>query len=392
MASGDTKTEQLLDALENGGDVSKIIGCCNTNLQNYLIESIDSLNDAKDVITEKGGTVGDTGLAGLADEIESIPSGGGEEDWGTVVYLDDNNEEQTLTIQSIAEYMEMGRLDQQIKWNTTIDGVTIRRNKITEVHLGKSATFIPDDFMALPNYEAPGLSTITGLENVVFIGESFLSMQKSFNQPINLPNVEYIDFGFLYGCTDFNQPIVFGKKVEIGTYFLSQCSAFNNSIDYNNIESFGTYFLDRCTSFNQIIPPLSNFGTVVSTGFLNGCASFNQALDLTGIGQIRDYFLSGCTAFDKSLTIPDTIISSSSYRGIGGYFMYNCKNFVGPLVCNAPTATSDIGSSNYSLATDDAGAAIYTTGVTLTGSYKNIWKNRFSDRTSSPYRKLILGS
>ena len=36
-----------------------------------------NLQAAKDAVEDKGGTVGDTGLAGLATEIASIPSGGG---------------------------------------------------------------------------------------------------------------------------------------------------------------------------------------------------------------------------------------------------------------------------------------------------------------------------
>ena len=54
-----------------------------------ISDTIEALNqavvDAKAAIAEKGGTVGDTGLAGLASEIETVPSGGGE-DWGTVKY------------------------------------------------------------------------------------------------------------------------------------------------------------------------------------------------------------------------------------------------------------------------------------------------------------------
>ena len=49
----------------------------------------NNLTAAKSAVTAKGGTVGDTGLAGLAAEIESIPSGGGGDDpgnWGLVYY------------------------------------------------------------------------------------------------------------------------------------------------------------------------------------------------------------------------------------------------------------------------------------------------------------------
>lgn len=47
------------------------------------IEDLNTnLTAAKSAVTAKGGTVGDTGLAGLATEIASIPSGGGDDDPG----------------------------------------------------------------------------------------------------------------------------------------------------------------------------------------------------------------------------------------------------------------------------------------------------------------------
>lgn len=49
------------------------------------IEDLNTnLTAAKDAVTTKGGTVGDTGLAGLATEIASIPGGGGG---ATIFYL-----------------------------------------------------------------------------------------------------------------------------------------------------------------------------------------------------------------------------------------------------------------------------------------------------------------
>ena len=50
-----------------------------------------NLQAAKTAVTTKGGTVGNTGLAGLASEIASIPSGGSPSDetaYGVVYYND----------------------------------------------------------------------------------------------------------------------------------------------------------------------------------------------------------------------------------------------------------------------------------------------------------------
>ena len=73
--------------------------------------------------------------------------------------------------------------------------------------------------------------------------------------------------------------------------------------------------------------------------------------------------------------------------------MYECNNFVGPLVCNCPaTSLPTTGSNNEMLATNSNTSPMYTTGVTLTGTYASDWKTALPDRDSSPYRKLIVGS
>lgn len=88
MASGDTKTEALMNILENGGSIEGISGSGNTKFQDYIVDNILSIDSAKDAIASKGGTVGDTGLAGLADEIASIPSGGGSDTSDEVRFID----------------------------------------------------------------------------------------------------------------------------------------------------------------------------------------------------------------------------------------------------------------------------------------------------------------
>lgn len=44
MGSGDTKTEQMLYALGNGGSGDEFRGCCNTKEQAYLLDAIDRIN------------------------------------------------------------------------------------------------------------------------------------------------------------------------------------------------------------------------------------------------------------------------------------------------------------------------------------------------------------
>lgn len=50
MANGDTKTEQMLNVLGNGGDASQFRGCCNTKTQSYILDAIDRVQTVEDEV------------------------------------------------------------------------------------------------------------------------------------------------------------------------------------------------------------------------------------------------------------------------------------------------------------------------------------------------------
>ena len=68
MASGDTKTEAMLNVLGNGGSGDEFRGCCNTKTQQYILDAIDRINN----IQPGGGsyTAGD-GIT-IADDTISV--------------------------------------------------------------------------------------------------------------------------------------------------------------------------------------------------------------------------------------------------------------------------------------------------------------------------------
>lgn len=55
MASGDTKTESLLNILGNGGSIEGITGSGNTKTQDYLVDAIERLQRIEDEISGGGG-------------------------------------------------------------------------------------------------------------------------------------------------------------------------------------------------------------------------------------------------------------------------------------------------------------------------------------------------
>lgn len=296
-----------------------------------------NLTAAKNAVTAKGGTVGDTGLAGLATEIASIPSGGGITSYGTIKYTE-NGVDKTVEMVTEEDYLELtfGGVNTMIE----INNISINKDWIKEVTVGDGVEYLPDKFCSGCNY----MTTVNFPSSVHYIGGNVFSSCLLLNSQLDMSNVRFIGTNFLYNCTAFNQPISLPKIDEIGDYFMFGCASFNSTITLND-----------------------------------------------GLLMIGSRFMYGCSSFTQPFTVPSGLIDDSSIVSYnpGTYFMYNCNNFTGPLVCNTSTK---IPTDNYTLGTTSSSAAIYTTGVTLTGPYAAQWKAALPDRTSSPYRKLIIGS
>ena len=252
---------------------------------------------------------------------------------------------------------------------------------------------------------------ITIPSGVTAINSGFLSSCQNFNQPLTIPsNVITIGDSFLDTCRFFDQPIVVPNSVtSIGGRFMMNCIRFNKTLTLSfNLTAIGTSFMSGCTNFNQpvVIP---NGVTSIEDSFLEDCGNLNQPLTLpSNLVTIKRYFLQGCSNYNQVLTIPTTTTT------IGSNFMSNCRSFNKPLTipssitsiapayflsfCNSMVstitfeapATVATSSPNTTLSTTTASAPCYVTGITLAGTYANAWKTKFPDRTTSPYRKLIL--
>lgn len=305
-----------------------------------LVDLSNNLQSAKTAVSAKGGTVGDTGLSGLASEIGSIPTGGGTiTSYGTVKYTE-SGVDKTVEMVTEDDYLELtlGGAGNTIE----INNISINKDWIKEVTVGDGVEYIPDKFCYACNY----ITSVNLPSSVHYIGGNVFLSCTSLNSSLNLQNVRYIGANFLHSCSAFNQPISLPKVDEIGSYFMMSCSSFNSEITLND-----------------------------------------------GLLMIDSRFMYGCSSFAQPFTIPSGLLTSNFLsRNPGERFMHNCNNFVGPLVCNAPADSSKIPTDNYALGTTSATAPMYTTGVTLTGTYAAQWKAALSDRTSSPYRKLIVGS
>lgn len=275
-------------------------------------------------------------MAIIKNPLTIVQTGGGTlPNYGSITYLDANDVEQTLTLATEADYMELtlGGSGSDI----TINGVTVNKNKITGATIADGVNYIPGGFCQGCNY----LTTATIPSSVHYIGYQAFAYCDITNGSFSLDNVIRVEDSFLTGNSHFNSPISLTRVREIGSSFLYSCTSFNSSITIN----------DNCE--------------YIGGAFLRNCISFAQSLSLP-------------SGINPALSSP------------GDRFMQECRSFTGPLVCNCPAA--QMTSSSNVLSTTDSTALLYTTGVTLTGPYAQAWKDRFPDRDSSPYRKLIVGS
>lgn len=273
----------------------------------------------------------------IKNPLTIVQSGGGSlANYGTVTYLD-NGVEKTVTMANEDDFYELC-----LGVGTTpihINGINLIKNDITGVIVTDGVQYLPNNFC----YSCNNLNTVTLPDTIHYIG------------------------GAVFGFTDITSPLNLVNVKSIGTSFFSSNINFNHPLNLPNIE-------------------------YIDSGFLNGCSSFNSTITLNdGLRVIGNNFLFGCNSFAQTFTIPSGIENLGAGYNPGTGFMRQCNAFTGPLVCNGPVSAV-LPNDNNTLSTTVSTAAIYTTGVTLTGTYAQAWKDALPDRTSSPYRKLIVGS
>ena len=216
---------------------------------------------------------------------------------------------------------------------------------------------------------------------LVTLGSYVLNYCYAFNQPITIPS-SVTTFGtyFMRYCYAFNQPVIINCSV-VGDNFMNQCRAFNQQITLSNETTIiGSTFMQYCMSFNQQII-LPNTLTSIGSYFLNYCYAFNQPLTIpNSVTKLNSYFMAYCNSFNQPITIPSSITTVSTY------FMYNCYCLL-KVEYNAsvyPTGNQSL-SQDKNTKTSSSGTGIFISGTNASGL-----KNALANRTSSPFRKLVL--
>lgn len=333
-----------------------------------------NLAAAKDAVTAKGGTVGDTGLAGLAAEIATIPAGGTEtpseakltaydsttgvitgENLGTTgtLYMLDRNTHtyiaQPTSSWSATSITLSTPIDLSTLEGTTSIVAADSDGKFSTKLLIKGEVAVTGKAkLYVQNPDTRAVRTIAITSNTNF-EKLYNSTYNGYAKQITIDGDTFyfdeivgIQFGsdfagasiasyFLQYATNLNQPLDIPSSVtSIDLYFLQNCYSFNQPLNLSSVTSINNYFLSVCTSFNQPLDISSV--TSIGSNFLYLCTSFNQPLTIpSSIASISSNFLDSCYSFNQPLDL-------SSVTSIGGNFLYNCYSFNQPLGISSATS------------------------------------------------------
>lgn len=301
-------------------------------------------------------------LGDINESLKDYNPGGGDYDvpyfdggrYGAIAYLDSNNE--------IAYYYGTTSNDIAYTPNSST-GLCVNNSKIA-IHSDRVLAFSLGDSAS---YSSPNSSVNEFLPY-------FYNLRRLYNFDDDHWKAIGVTISFLSGCVNFNSPLYFP------TSFIQYGASITRSI------------MRGCINFNSPIV-LSPDTTLLCT-FLNGCRSFNQPITIPNNTVIMGSFLYDCESFNQPLTIPEGVtFNGSTGEGSTYAFMGNCYNYKSIITINTPSIptyneTSISGRGNLSM--NAVAAPAYDDGITITGPGAQAWKDALPDRSSSPYRKLIV--
>ncbi len=354
--------------------IASEITALNTNLQ-----------AAKNAVVAKGGTVGDTGLAGLASEIGTI-SGGGEEyvaPYGNLEYdgesrdwvvlnadcYDGYIDESTMRIANYQlwfEWMDNAHHlsdmyhDYAFSWASESEGGTVEWTVVWTNEYGDQQTETLSGCTTEEDLEAT-----TGIHIDWIVDEEGGEERKrcdfTVEDHIELLNGQKGGIKYLYSPLDFY-------------------NLWNPGVD--DITGNQTYLgIDATLITKYTFGP--DTPDTIPRGFLASCGNL-EYIDLsraTNVTTIGSHFCEYMNKLKGPIEIPSSVTS------IGSHFLNNASDFTGPLIVNTAHSPTD----NNSLSTAYSYAGMYATGVTIKGSGRSSWLTNLPNKDSIPYRKLIDG-
>lgn len=396
-----------------------------------------NLSAAKTAVTTAGGTVGDTGLAGLADEIASIPTGGGNVpigDYGKVAYYTRLSFviEDVMAMMCNAEVVDSSKLIPFVEgssvdlmyedgsWRVGWGGDTYTTAEV-ESEIGVRITNIVDTFAEVRIQGTSGIDiTSERKECTIDTLQDFGKFYTDSSSSIALPNgdtivpsqiVDYIlgsevtSIGnyFLGGCSNlssFDASLATGLTT-IGNGFLSYLYKITGEISLPAVTSVGDYFLmdshftsvklpNLVTAGNsfltgtyiQAIPSLPHC-TTIGGNFCNNC----KCLESAGFSSIPLLETLGQNALVSCPNLKSiSLTGMSNITSIGQNFAGYCYSLVSVGFPSNDISTCFQASDTTSFSAGSGSAISYLLGISATGTSTNI-KNKFPSVAYYPYRK-----
>lgn len=400
--------------------ISSEITALNTNLQN-----------AKSAVTAKGGTVGDTGLAGLASEIATIPSGGGADtlpvemegmtgtghvtayDPQTGIITGDGFGTQSGTVWLLDRDTHTYKAQPTSSWSDT--SITLTSPIDTSVIEGYTSLGVEDanhvwtTKIIIDGDIEPEASVI-----VYFRNQSTGEIEKATTTAISMsgvslgssyPNEKVVFGGKTFYSSDIVGIMISKELVNVPSSFLDQLVNLNQPIRLWPLVFTSSNCLRNAISFNQPVEFVGTYNRATGTSFMYGCSSFNQPIAfpecVSSIGQNSLY---GCRSFNQSVVVPTTIASVANgflystacpyveFHNTGSFSSANFMGYLlGPCTINVETSVTPPTAANTTLSASSMNAAGYIGGITIKGPYRQAWLDRYQTTTSSPYRHIIDG-
>ena len=393
-----------------------------------------NLQAAKSAVTTKGGTVTDSGLAGLATEIASIPSGGGESDpeFGEVVLygytvsetvIDNVSSGFTVTVQNeerLKQAVDITMYELPIVVSVNGDDFsfsdewTIEATDNNEMPVPE----LGDPFVFNEIFSVSAVPEPSGSFSFEFTLETIGGIEIDTTTTTKRTLTSITEFNKLAGTADFildNVPKLALKEVKIGynivstpNAFLYNCenidtlsfsknssvttigNLFGRRIGFNSggveeikipegVTSIGNDFLPA-TKINGMVTLPESLLTI-GRAFMNGAIISCPIIIPSRVSTIGDNFLTGSSieAPVKFLGVPTSI---------GTHFMFECGNMTSTVYLGNVPSTA-FATSNNTLSVTINTRPAYQIGIPIKGAYSSSFVARFANRTSSPYRKLI---
>lgn len=345
----------------------------NQSLADYLAELVNSTDDIKNAIIDKGGTVSETdGLTSLASAIATIPSGGGGGSYnddvrfldydGTVVQsysaadfanlsaLPDNPTHTGLTAQgwnwSLADakayVASYGKLNIGQMYITS-DGKTrfyyvIPNDSLTlELHLNldedteldvdwgdgtEHTTWPYDEGSSISHPYANGGKYIVAITVV----RGGFSCQSSGNEDFTLKKVELgsnvtsIDSDAFSDCYSLSSVTIPNSVTSIGSNAFYGCSSLSSITIPDSVTSIGSSAFSDCSSLSSITIP--DGVTSIGSSTFYQCYSLSSITIPSSVTSIGNNAFYQCSSL-SSVTIPNTVTSiGSSAFVICSYMSY----------------------------------------------------------------------